>query len=204
MQPVPTPHVLDEQRVLDNDRGDFLADHEARAAMYKKGFLEANSYAQQLWNTLGAARSYLWESLPSDPRSPGPHPRLSAAPTSPDDDEGWTRWIDAYAGVTSVLCGPHGASGFGAGEARETARFRRDAPNVKVAAAVNLTGAVRAEDDVTTNDEATAQVSAPRPDDGSQTRPGDTPSSTLRTVALMVVAAAVGRWLPSRRNKAAA
>lgn len=31
MQPIPKPHILDPDRILDNDRGDFTADHKARA-----------------------------------------------------------------------------------------------------------------------------------------------------------------------------
>lgn len=128
MQPIPAPHILDPDRVLDNHRGDFRVDHEARAQQFETGFREVCAYAQQLWNTLAAARTYLYDSLPSDPRSPDRHPHLSAAPTGPADNEGWTAWIDAYAGVSSVLCGPYGDSGFGVAEARETAQFHRTAP----------------------------------------------------------------------------
>lgn len=132
MQPIPRPHVLDPDRILDNERDDFTLDHEKRADLLADGLRKTSDYGQQLWNTLAATREYLADSLPSDPRSPGPHPSLSASPTGPDDGEGWDKWIDAYASVTSALCGPHGDSGFGAGEARKAARARRTAPNIAV------------------------------------------------------------------------
>lgn len=128
MQPIPTPQVLDPNRILDNDRGDFTADHEARAQLFKEALHETCAYAQQLWHDLDAMRGYLLNSLPPDPRSPGPHPTASASPTGPHDETGWDNWITAYAAVTSVLCGPHGDSGYGLGEGRREATLRRTAP----------------------------------------------------------------------------
>lgn len=127
MQPIPTPKVLDPNRILDNDRNDLTADHEARAALLEAALHESCAYAQQLWDTDNALRAYLMSSLP-DPRSPGAHPRVGASPAGPDDDQGWDNWIDAYAAVTSVLCGPQGDSGFGLGEARHAAEQRRASP----------------------------------------------------------------------------
>jgi hypothetical protein len=72
------------------------------------------------------------ESLPPDPRSPEAGPRTCASPTGPDDEEGWNRWIHAFAAVTSVLCGPHGDSGYGLSEAQHAAEIRRTAPTVRV------------------------------------------------------------------------
>lgn len=190
MQPVPVPNVLNDDRVLDDDRDDMRADHQARADACKKGYIEAAEYAKQLWNALAAARTYLWESLPSDPRDPGARPRTSTAPTGPDDEAGWNAWIDAYAGVTSVLCGPHGDSGFGAGEARETARFRRDAPNVQIAARA---AAARPE---TSAEPSSAAESAPaaRPTSAAPAR------VDLRTAALLAAGVALGRWLVPRHT----
>jgi hypothetical protein len=128
MQPIPTPQVLDPDRVLDNDRGDLTADHEARAALLDDALHKTCDYAQQLWQTLDAIRGYLMDSLPPDPRSPGPAPHVGAAPTGPEDAQGWDNWIAAYASVTSALCGPHGDSGYGRGEARHAAELRRTAP----------------------------------------------------------------------------
>lgn len=77
-------------------------------------------------------RGYLLNSLPPDPRAPGPHPTASASPTGPDDDTGWDNWIAAYATVTSVLCGPNGDSGYGLGEGRREANLRRTAPVLRI------------------------------------------------------------------------
>ena len=98
MHPIPQPHALDPDRILDEDRDDMPADHQVRAALLAKGLHEACGYSQQLWNTLAATREYLMTSLPSDPRSPGAHPTLSASPTGSDDTEGWDRWIDTVRG----------------------------------------------------------------------------------------------------------
>ncbi|HEV7206042.1 MAG TPA: hypothetical protein VGN18_15660 [Jatrophihabitans sp.] len=139
MQPIPTPEVLDPNRVLDNDRGDFTTDHEARAALLEDALHKSCDYAQQLWDTANAMRAYLMNSLPPDPRTPGPHPTTGASPTGPDDSEGWDRWTDAFAAVTSILCGPHGDSGYGLGEARHAAQLRRTAPNLNLAAHLSQT-----------------------------------------------------------------
>ena len=128
--PIPTPHVLNPDRLLANDRGGFgtADDHKSRADLLDKALQDSCAYAQQLWDNLDAVRHYLMDSLPPDPRSPGPHPSPSAAPTGPDDEQGWENWIAAYASVTSVLCGPHGDSGLGLHEARGAAQERRTAP----------------------------------------------------------------------------
>ncbi len=135
MQPIPQPHLLDPDRVLDNDRNHLTADHETRARLLEQALHESCSYAQQLWDNLDTVRAYLMDSLPPDPRSPEPHQQTGAAPTGPDDTAGWDNWIGTYANVTSALCGPHGDSGFGLGEARREATLRRSAPSLRVHAA---------------------------------------------------------------------
>lgn len=128
MQLIPTPESLDPDRILVNDRGDFTADHQARSALLDHALRESCAYAQQLWNELNAMRQYLLTSLPPHPQPPGPRHSAAAAPSGPEDENGWQNWIDAFAGVTSVLCGPHGDSGFGLSRAHEEARLRRDQP----------------------------------------------------------------------------
>lgn len=128
MQPIPPPQVLDPDRVLDNDRGDLTVDHEARAAMLEDALHKSCDYARQLWNTLDEVRGYLMRSLPPDPRTPGAHSQVGASPAGPDDEQGWQDWVAAYASTSSVLCGPHGDSGYGIGEARHAAERRRSAP----------------------------------------------------------------------------
>jgi hypothetical protein len=132
MQTIATPQLLDPDRMLANDRGSLGSadDHKARAELLDKALHETCAYAQQLWNNLDATRQYLMDALPPDPRSPGPHRSASASPTGPEDEQGWQNWIAAYASVTSVLCGPHGDSGYGLGEARQAAEERRTAPNL--------------------------------------------------------------------------
>ena len=134
MQPIPMPQVLDPDRILNNDRGDLVADHEARAQLLEDALRESCAYAQQLWHDLNGTRAYLLDSLPPDPRLPGTHRTASASPTGPDDDAGWDEWINVYAAVTSVLCGPHGDSGYGIGEGRREAELRRTAPVLRVEA----------------------------------------------------------------------
>lgn len=138
MHPIPKPELLDPDRLTSNERTDMIDhDHRSRAEQLDRALHESCDYAVALWQHLDAARTYLLDSLPSDPRAPGTNPHTCASPTGPTDDEGWQRWIDTYATVTSILAGPKGDSGFGLGEAREATRLRRDAPNLNVLAAAN-------------------------------------------------------------------
>ena len=132
MQPIPTPQVLDPDRILADDRDDFTVHHHTREQLLDEALHATCAYAQQLWNDLDAMRAYLLDSLPPDPRAPGPHPTASASPNGPDDDTGWDNWIKAYAAVTSVLCGPGGDSGYGLSEARREAKLRRTAPVLRI------------------------------------------------------------------------
>lgn len=127
MQPIPTPQVLDPDRILADERGDFTVHHHTREELLDEALHATCSYAQQLWHDLNAMRAYLLDSLPPDPRAPGPHPTASASPTGPDDDTGWNNWITTYAAATSVLCGPNGDSGYGLSEARREAHLRQGA-----------------------------------------------------------------------------
>lgn len=154
MQPIPPPHVLDPDRLLQNDRADLTADHESRARLLDGALRETCGYAEQLWQVLGTAREYLLTSLPPDPRVPSQAPTTSASPTGPDDEAGWKRWMSTYADVTAVLCGPHGDSGFGLAEAHREAQLRRDAPVVhlqqRLSASVSAPPAAPAAGGVTT------------------------------------------------------
>lgn len=195
MQPIPQPHVLDPDRVLVNDRGEFFVDHETRADLLDKALHESCAYAKQLWDNLDAARGYLWASLPPDPRSPGPHPSLGAHPTGADDEAGWTDWIAAFASVTSVLCGPHGDSGYGIKEARRAAELRRNAPNLKVLAAhpnVAVTGQPP---------EPPATVAQPAPAAAVQTAATPSTGGAMRAVGVAVLALLALRGLLPRRPK---
>ena len=58
------------------------------------------------------------------------HAPLGAHPTGPEDDGGWNEWMATFAAVSSVMCGPHGDSGYGLKEAEQAATIRRDAPTV--------------------------------------------------------------------------
>jgi hypothetical protein len=130
MGEIPMPEVLDPDRprlvALEHE-----GDAQARADTIDDAFHQATDYGQQLWRTLEEVREYLLDSLPPDRRHPGGHDeRLGAAPTGPDDDAGWDRWISAYATVTSALAGPHGDSGYGLGQAQQEAANRRSAAAV--------------------------------------------------------------------------
>jgi len=128
MQPIPEPELLDPTRMLTDDRDDLtLVEHRNRANLLADALTDSCRYAQQLWHELDEVRRYLHRSLPDDPQRPDAR-RRTAAPTGPDDEAGWQDWMSTYAAVTSVLCGPHGDSGFGADEARREAHLRRLAP----------------------------------------------------------------------------
>jgi hypothetical protein len=129
MQPIPMPSVLDPDRLLTDDRAEMSAEeHRSRAQQLDGALHESCAYARELWKDLDAMRQYLLDSLPPDAHGPGPHTVRSASPTGPQDDAGWNNWMAAFAAVTSVLAGPHGDSGYGAGEARQLAQSRRSPP----------------------------------------------------------------------------
>lgn len=133
IQPIPMPQVLDPDRTLSDEREEMSEEeHRDRARKLSTALKEACDYGKQLWNDLAAVRRYLVDALPADPRAPGEHPTDTASPTGPDDDEGWDKWITAYAAITSSLAGPHGDSGFGLTEARQVAQLRRTAPVLSV------------------------------------------------------------------------
>lgn len=135
MQDIPKPQVLSPDRIDRDDREDMTAeDHRSQAQLLDKALHETCAYADQLWTTLDGVRSYLLESLPPDPRSPDAT-TTAASPTGPDDARGWQNWVDTFADTTSVLCGPHGDSGFGLSRAKEEAQLRRVGPAVAAAVA---------------------------------------------------------------------
>lgn len=132
---IPKPEMLDGERVLRPHGTRFTPDERPDVEVLSDALHESCAYADQLWEHLNEVRAYLLGSLPPDPRLPGPHRTASASPTGPDDEEGWTNWMNAFAAVSSVLCGPKGDSGFGISRAREEAKARRDAPVLNIRAA---------------------------------------------------------------------
>jgi hypothetical protein len=130
---IPLPSVLEPDRayLLGNLNAD--EDAEQRVADLQQALADACDYGRQLWLGLDSIRGYLLNSLPSDPHTPGLH-RTCAAPTGPDDEDGWQSWMAAYAEAHSVLAGPHGDSGFGVSEAAREAQNRRSAPAVRLIA----------------------------------------------------------------------
>lgn len=124
--PIPKPQVLDPDRRLRDDREhQFTQDHRARAEVLDIALHESCAYADQLWDDLNAMRQYLIDSLPPDPHTATGPVATGAAPTGREDEQGWQNWMTAFAAVTSVLCGPHGDSGFGMTRAHEEAQRRR-------------------------------------------------------------------------------
>lgn len=177
MQPIPTPRVIDPDRSLGHDHGE----PEARAALLDEALRESCSYAQQLWDHLDAARRYLYDSLPSDPHSPGPHPPPGGVgPRSPDDEDDWTNWIGAYASINSVLCGPLGDSGYGLSEARQLAQQRRTAPGLPLVA--DPAAAARQPD-------TASQPAQGEPPDRAAGRPAPRIARVAVTVILLALAA---------------
>lgn len=198
MQAIPQPHLLDPDRLLNNDRDDLLNDSESKVQQLDKAFRETCGYAGQLWQTLDDVRTYLMASLPPDPTSSeGLHSANGAHPTGPDDEQGWRDWAAAFAEVSSVLCGPHGDSGYGRKEADRAARVRRDAPIVRL----------REHHPQLQRPEADARVQ-PAADAAATTSAGSAPHAATqsataglgKTAALVVLAALAVRGLLPRRG----
>lgn len=185
MEPIALPEVLDPERTLTDDREEMTGEeHRARAQRLDAALHESCEYGQQLWKVLDEVRAYLMGSLPPDPRSPEAPPVTCASPTGPDDEEGWSKWIGAFAAVTSALAGPRGDSGYGVNSARHAASVRRSAPVVQVNAKRDL-----AKDAPAVQDSATG--SPPHPD-GNRLR-------IARAAALgVLVSLAVRGVLPRR------
>lgn len=119
MDQIPVPDKIDPDRIVINDRGDFTDRDRADFVPHlRRALHESCECGQRLWPELDAGRAYLLESLP-----PAESAR-SQSPTMPRDDDGWTKWMTAYASVTSVLAGPHGDSGHGEQEARHEMQLR--------------------------------------------------------------------------------
>ncbi|MBE7190533.1 hypothetical protein [Jatrophihabitans endophyticus] len=110
MPDIPRPEVLNPDRVDRDDRADLTAeDHRSRAQLLGRALGQSCDYAEQLWHAAAVTRAYLHEHTPADPH----------------DDASWTAWQQVYADVVSVLCGPHGDSGFGTEQAHLIASHRR-------------------------------------------------------------------------------
>jgi hypothetical protein len=71
-------------------------------------------YARQLWTALDQVARYLLDQVARG----GSGPVLAEAKPLLDTDDQWLRWSEMYAGVLSVLAGPHGDEGYGQQEAR--------------------------------------------------------------------------------------
>lgn len=68
MQPIPQPELLDPGRTRSHDRDDMtLLEHRSRAQLLDDALQHSCAYATQLWEHLDNVRSYLYDSLPSDP-----------------------------------------------------------------------------------------------------------------------------------------
>ena len=168
--PIPKPQVLDPHRLLVNDEDDFTANHEARAALLQQALETSCSYAEQLWDDLNAMRQYLLDCLPPDPHTTTGPVASGAAPTGPDDEQGWHNWMTAFAATTSVLCGPHGDSGFGLSRARQEAQRRR----VLLPAATSRGGAVSDGPRSASPEQGDARAAPTRAQDSGTPSPQDT------------------------------
>src|SRR5579885_370591 len=106
-QPIPVPQAIDPDRPLRDRDPHLIYDPKPEAELLQAALHESCDYERQLWDILNATRTYLLNSVPTfNPDQPG-HAG-GARPTGRDDEQGWQDWIDAYAAITSVLCGPHG------------------------------------------------------------------------------------------------
>lgn len=147
METIPKPELLNPERVDRDDREDMTPqDHRSRWQLIAKALDESCEYGQQLWDALASARAYLVRSLPTPVGAEGPERHLTA-PTGPDDDAGWQDWMNVYAGVTSVLAGAHGDSGYGQIEANQEAQARRTRSGTAALSETSVApGAVEAHD----------------------------------------------------------
>lgn len=129
MQPIPMPEILDPDRIISTNRdSEHLGDPRDHDLQLTDALHDSCTYAQQLWHTLAATRTYLHDGLPPDTDAPAAHPDGTAFPIGPRDEDAWNQWISTYASITSTLAGPNGDEGFGLDEAKHAARQRRNAP----------------------------------------------------------------------------
>lgn len=192
MQPIPKPDLLDPDRILVNDRNDFFCSHETRAHALEAALRDSCVYAQQLWDDLDAARAYLLHSLPPDPAARETQLPTGTSPTGPDDQTGWDNWMNAYAAVTSTLCGPHGDSGFGVAEAHREANLRRAATIPTVA---DATQAIQQR----SPSQARRETSPKGSDAAAHTAPPAAQSRAMRTLMMAVLLVLA---LRNRRHRA--
>lgn len=123
--PIDLPAVLQAHR--EHLRGkEELADPANEIELLQQALSQACEYGQTLWQQLDSQRHYLLGCLPPARGSEDEQSEhVGAAPSGPDDEQGWRRWMDAYAEATSILAGPHGDSGYGRTEAETQAQARR-------------------------------------------------------------------------------
>jgi hypothetical protein len=200
--PIPKPQVLDPHRRLVNDEDHFTANHEARAALLQRALETSCAYADQLWDDLNAMRQYLLDCLPPDPHTSTGPVATGAAPTGPDDEQGWQNWMTAFAEVTSVLCGPHGDSGFGLSRARQEAQRRRTFPPGAATTADDLSAEPAKQADAPTptpQPRAARESTIPSPQD---TTPRSQPRDRLaRTAGMAVLIGLALRGLHPRHSR---
>lgn len=123
LEPIPKPELLDPDRPLTNLRSpESGTGDRSEPELLTDALHESCAYADQLWNHLDAVPHYLLDILPPDPHGAT---TSTAAPAGSEDERGWQNWIDLFSSVTSVLCGPHGDSGFGLSRAHHEAQLRR-------------------------------------------------------------------------------
>jgi hypothetical protein len=195
MHEIPKPQVLDPDRPLRHRGTEFTADERPRAELLDIALHESCGYAEILWDHLNAVRRYLLDSLPPDPRAPGPHRTAAASPTGPDDEQGWANWVNTFAAVSSALCGPQGDSGFGISRAREEAQLRRTAPVLTIAAEHPET--TPPAPNPSRPDHADAHKTGPRREQGRDV-PGSGRNLARSAVTLLLAALAVRGIRPQR------
>jgi hypothetical protein len=124
---IPLPRVLDPDRL-----GAEITEGDDGCDRLEEALRESRGYARQLWQGLDASRRYLVRRLPEPGLLDG---RIAASPAGLDDDEGWQRWMAAFAQISSLLAGPNGDQGVGRRRAADEATARRTAPVLHLAAA---------------------------------------------------------------------
>jgi hypothetical protein len=120
---IPMPEVLDPARPLRPHGTEVLQDRRPESEVLGEALDRSCAYGRQLWAELDRVRAYLLDLLP-----PIPDDRAGTSAhqvENPQDDARWQAWVDMFAAVTSVLCGPAGDGGFGRERALREMRSRR-------------------------------------------------------------------------------
>jgi hypothetical protein len=108
------PDILDAEPRPQLNGSDSDDDLRGRVDLAENSLRQVCAYGRQLWTQLDDARHYLLAEVA------GGEDGQSRAMLS--DERAWQAWVELFAGISSVLVGTSGDSGFGRSEAVLVAR----------------------------------------------------------------------------------